>query len=66
MILAAAGLDPSLEWAWTQMGLNFEPKEDGDSSDSANSCAVHGATRKEVDQQLWRSALSHNAQLRAE
>eukprot|EP00961_Rhodomonas_salina_P300154 3939520-Rhodomonas_salina.1 len=66
MILAAAGLDPNLEWARTKLGLNFEQKEDGDSSDSSDSCAVCGETRKEVDRQLWRSALSHNAQLRSE
>eukprot|EP00961_Rhodomonas_salina_P222792 3012759-Rhodomonas_salina.3 len=28
MILAAACLDPDLEWAWTKLGLNFEQKED--------------------------------------
>eukprot|EP00961_Rhodomonas_salina_P184710 2493783-Rhodomonas_salina.1 len=66
MILAAAGLDPNLEWAWTKLGLNFEQKEDGDSSESSDSCAVYSETQKEVDRQLWMSALSHDDELRAE
>eukprot|EP00961_Rhodomonas_salina_P162613 2190228-Rhodomonas_salina.2 len=65
MILAAACLDPELEWAWTKLGLNFEQKEDGDSSESTDSCAVYGEKRKQVDRQLWWSALSHNAKLRS-
>eukprot|EP00961_Rhodomonas_salina_P125993 1697476-Rhodomonas_salina.2 len=65
MILASVGLDPNLEWAWTRLCRNFEQGEDGDSSESADSCAVYSETLKETDRQLWWSALSHNAQLRS-